>query len=69
MVCKQNLKLQRIESWRSVIQAFFKDVEKLKKIFDAVKEHSLKSSDEDIRASAVSNANGNGHGIVVVFID
>lgn len=71
VVCKKSLKLERIETWRNVIHTFFKDVEKLKKIFEVVKEHALKSSDDDIRASAVSKCNVHSwfHGIDVVFHD
>lgn len=55
-VCNQSLKCDRLETWRTVVTKFYKDIGRLKAVFEIVNQQNLEASDEDIRASAVSNA-------------
>lgn len=68
MVCGHSLKIDRVETWRNVIIKFFNEIKTLKSIFEAVHQISLKSSDEDIRDSAVSIDRENGFAVEIDMI-
>lgn len=53
-VCKENIEINRIETWRNAMSRLFKDMEDLASFLSVVHQRAKQSSDEDERSSAVS---------------